>query len=454
MKKKEKMIFRCQSCGHQTLQWMGKCPGCSDWDTLVAEKIENSPAAGAKFSRPRSAPVPMDAITFDEEPRMSTQIAEFDRVLGGGIVAGTLILIGGDPGIGKSTLMLQVLSRIAEQGKKALYVSGEESIRQLKMRGMRLSSGASTMLVAAETDLDTIISMAESEKPHVMVVDSIQTVYNPEMASTPGSVNQIREASIRLMNMAKQSGIPLFLVGHVTKVGAIAGPRIMEHMVDTVLYFEGDRSHVFRILRAVKNRFGSTNEIGVFEMKEKGLQEVPNPSAVFLEERSVNAPGSVVTASMEGTRPILIEIQGLASSSGFGNPRRTVLGLDPNRVALIAAVMEKRLGINLSGLDIFMNVTGGVKVVEPAVDLGVAVALASSFLDIPVPEGTTVIGEIGLTGEIRAAGHVEARIKEAAKMGFARCIVPANSLKQLPAMKDIIIEGTTSLKHVMETLFP
>ncbi|MBF0234410.1 MAG: DNA repair protein RadA [Desulfamplus sp.] len=462
MKKKDRVIFRCQSCDHQTHQWMGKCPGCGDWDTLIAEKPVESSAPGARFSRSRTTPVAMSEIEFDQDPRLLTGIREFDRVLGGGIVAGTLVLIGGDPGIGKSTLMLQVLSRVADSGKKALYVSGEESIRQLKMRGKRLSSSAASLLVAAETDLDAILNMAQEEKPHVMVVDSIQTVYNPEITSTPGSVTQIREASIRLMNMAKQSGIPMFLVGHVTKVGAIAGPRIMEHMVDTVLYFEGDRSHVFRILRAVKNRFGSTNEIGVFEMKEKGLEEVPNPSAVFLAERSVNAPGSVVTASMEGTRPILIEIQGLASSSGFGNPRRTVLGLDPNRVALIAAVMEKRLGINLSGLDIFMNVAGGVKVVEPAADLGVAVALASSFLDMPVPEGTTVIGEIGLTGEIRAVSHGESRIKEALKMGFTRCIVPENTKKQLPDIQAVEIEGqkiaitiagVTSLKQVMEILF-
>lgn len=463
---------------------MGKCPECGEWDTLIAEKPTDTSAPGARFSRARTAPVPMSEIECDQEPRVLTGIGEFDRVLGGGIVAGTLVLIGGDPGIGKSTLMLQVLSRVADSGKKALYVSGEESIRQLKMRGKRLASSGtsqgllpssnplpssgqsssipSSLLVAAETDLDAILAMADAEKPDVMVIDSIQTVYNPESASTPGSVTQIREASIRLMNMAKQSGIPLFLVGHVTKVGSIAGPRIMEHMVDTVLYFEGDRSHVFRILRAVKNRFGSTNEIGVFEMKEKGLEEVPNPSAVFLAERSINAPGSVVTASMEGTRPILIEIQGLASSSGFGNARRTVLGLDPNRVALIAAVMEKRLGINLSGLDIFMNVAGGVKVVEPAADLGVAVALASSFLDMPVPEGTTVIGEIGLTGEIRAVSHGEARVKEALKMGFTRCVVPENTKKLLPDIQSIEIQGhkiaitiigVTSLKQVMEILF-
>lgn len=453
MKKKERLIFRCQSCGHETHQWMGKCPGCGEWDTLSGEKPKDDTTPGARFSRTRTAAVPMGAIEFDEDPRIETGIQEFDRVLGGGIVPGTLVLIGGDPGVGKSTLMLQALSRLAESGKKTLYVSGEESIRQIKMRGNRLSSGATSMLVAAETDLDSIISMAESEKPHAMVVDSIQTVYNPEIASTPGSVTQIREASIRLLNMAKQAGVPLFLVGHVTKIGAIAGPRIMEHMVDTVLYFEGDRSHVFRILRAVKNRFGSTNEIGVFEMKEKGLAQVPNPSEIFLAERSVNAPGSVVTASMEGTRPILIEVQGLASSSGLGNPRRTVLGLDPNRVALIAAVMEKRLGINLSGLDIFMNVAGGVKVVEPAADLAIGVALASSFLDMAVPEGVTVIGEIGLTGEIRAAGHVEARVKEAAKMGFTRCLLPQNNIKQLPDIPGLAIQGVTSLKQVVELLF-
>ncbi|MCP4114443.1 MAG: DNA repair protein RadA [Desulfobacteraceae bacterium] len=453
MKKKEKSIFRCQTCGYQCPQWMGKCPDCGGWDTLVSERRTTSPGAAGAGGYSFTRPVPMDSIQFEEEPRTHTGIKEFDRVLGGGIVPGTLVLIGGDPGIGKSTLMLQVLANLSAGGKRTLYVSGEESIRQLKMRGKRLAAEPDSMLVAAETDLDAILAMAEQEKPDAMVVDSIQTVYNPDIASTPGSVTQIREASMRLMSMAKNTGIPLFLVGHVTKVGAIAGPRIMEHMVDTVLYFEGDRSHVFRILRAVKNRFGSTNEIGVFAMKEKGLEEVPNPSAVFLSERPVNTPGSVVTASMEGTRPILVEIQGLASSSGFGTPRRTVLGLDHNRVALIAAVMEKRLGMNLSGLDIFMNVAGGVKVTEPAADLGIAIALASSFLDRPVPEGTTVLGEVGLTGEIRAVSHGEQRIKEAVKMGFTRCLVPENSLKQVPETKGIQIQGVSSLKQIMALVF-
>ncbi|MFH1156093.1 MAG: DNA repair protein RadA [Pseudomonadota bacterium] len=452
MGKKDKTVFKCQACGHTSPQWMGRCPECGTWDTFVAETLVAT-GQGSRLPRAGARPVPISSVVFEEDPRTLTGIHEFDRVLGGGIVSGSLILIGGDPGIGKSTLMLQALSTLATAGKKALYITGEESLKQIRMRAMRLGAESTPMLVASETDLDTILAMLDAEHPDVVVIDSIQTVYHPDSSSTPGSVSQIQGACIRLMNVAKQTGIPMFLVGHVTKVGAIAGPRIMEHMVDTVLYFEGDRSHVFRILRAVKNRFGSTNEIGVFEMKEKGLAQVPNPSAVFLSERSVNAPGSVVTASMEGTRPILVEIQGLASSSGYGTPRRTVLGLDNNRVALIAAVMEKRLGINLSGLDIFMNVAGGVKVQEPAVDLGIAVALASSFLDRPVPEGTTVIGEIGLTGEIRAVSHAEARIKEAAKMGFTRCLVPHNSLKQVPGIKGIRTEGIASLKEVMTRLF-
>ena len=452
MTKKEKLIFKCSACGYQTLQWMGKCPECGEWDSFTAKKRDEKSRVKNVLSQPGNKPVPIHSIELLKEPRICTGIEEFDRVLGGGIVEASLILIGGDPGIGKSTLMLQALSTLAISGRKALYISGEESIRQIKMRGKRLGAESSSMLVASETDLDSVCAMIESEKPDVVVVDSIQTVYNPEIGSTPGSLTQIREASIRLMNIAKKTGIPLFLVGHVTKGGAIAGPRIMEHMVDTVLYFEGDRNHIFRILRAVKNRFGSTNEIGVFEMKEKGLEQVHNPSALFLSERSINAPGSVVIASMEGTRPILLEIQGLASNSGPGTPRRTVLGLDPNRVALIAAVMEKRLGINLAQTDIFMNVAGGVKVAEPAADLGIAVALVSSFLDRIVPEGIIVFGEIGLTGEIRATSHADLRIKEAEKMGFSRCIIPNNSLKQANNIKKIKINGIGSLKEIMGLL--
>lgn len=431
---------------------MGKCPDCGAWDTLVEERI-SSGVLKKKKSSFLAKPVLIDSVEVHETDRIKTGIAEFDRVLGGGIVDGSLILIGGDPGIGKSTLMLQVLSHLSKAGKKCLYVSGEESVRQLSMRGKRLDSKGSSLFVVSETDLDSILAMVKLSPYDALVIDSIQTIFHPDVSSTPGSVTQIREAAMQFMKLAKTTGLPVFLVGHVTKVGAIAGPRIMEHMVDTVLYFEGDKSHVFRILRAVKNRFGSTNEIGVFEMNERGLTQVPNPSAVFLAERSAVAPGSVVTSCMEGTRPILIEIQGLVSSSSFGTPRRTILGLDNHRVALIVAVMEKRLGMNLSGLDIFMNVTGGVKIVEPAADLAIAAALASSFLDKPIDKKTTLIGEIGLTGEIRGVGHIQARIKEAAKMGFTHCLVPSSTIKQLSKIKEVTIESVSFLKSAMEVLF-
>lgn len=452
MKKKDKFTFRCQSCGGQAPKWMGKCPDCGAWDTLVEEQI-SSGVLKKKKSSFLPEPVLIDSVVAQESDRIKTGIAEFDRVLGGGIVEGSLILIGGDPGIGKSTLMLQVLSSLSGSGKKCLYVSGEESVRQISMRGKRLDSKGPSMFVVSETDLDSILAIVGQTQYDALVIDSIQTVFHPDVSSTPGSVTQIREAAMQFMKLSKTTGLPIFLVGHVTKVGAIAGPRIMEHMVDTVLYFEGDKSHVFRILRAVKNRFGSTNEIGVFEMNEKGLTQVPNPSAVFLAERPAIAPGSVVTSCMEGTRPILVEIQGLVSSSGLGTPRRTILGLDNHRVALIVAVMEKRLGMNLSGLDIFMNVTGGVKIVEPSADLAIAAALASSFLDRPVDNKTTVIGEIGLTGEIRAVSHVQARVKEAAKMGFTNCLVPASTIKQLSRIKGMTIESVSFLKDAMEVLF-
>ena len=431
---------------------MGKCPDCGAWDTLVEERI----TSGALQKRKSSflpEPVLINSVAVKDTGKIKTGITEFDRVLGGGIVDGSLVLIGGDPGIGKSTLMLQVLSQLSGTGKKCLYVSGEESVQQISMRGKRLDPHGASMFVVSETDIDSILAMVAQSKYDALVIDSIQTMFHPDVASTPGSVTQIREAAMQFMKLAKTTGIPIFLVGHVTKVGAIAGPRIMEHMVDTVLYFEGDKSHVFRILRAVKNRFGPTNEIGVFEMNEKGLTQVPNPSAVFLSERSAVAPGSVVTSCMEGSRPILVEIQGLVSSCGPGTPRRTVLGLDHHRVALIVAVMEKRLGMNLSGLDIFMNVTGGVKIVEPAVDLAIAAALASSFLDKPVEKKTILVGEIGLTGEIRAVGHVQARIKEAAKMGFTTCLVPGSTIKQLSKIKGMTIESVSFLKSAMEVLF-
>jgi len=450
--KQDKFIFKCQSCGNSAPKWMGRCPDCGAWDSLVEERM----ILGGKKRRGASLipePVRIDSVEVKSDSRVKTGMAEFDRVLGGGIVDGSLTLIGGDPGIGKSTLMLQVLSSLACTGKKCLYVSGEESVLQLSMRGKRLESLGASLFVVSETDLNAILAMVEHARYDALVIDSIQTVFHPDVASTPGSVTQIREASMQFMKLAKSTGIPVFLVGHVTKVGAIAGPRIMEHMVDTVLYFEGDKSHVFRILRAVKNRFGSTNEIGVFEMNEAGLAQVPNPSAVFLAERAAVSPGSVVTACMEGTRPILVEIQGLVSSSGLGTPRRTILGLDNHRVALIMAVMEKRLGMNLSGLDVFMNVAGGVKIVEPGADLAIASALASSFLDKAMDQKTIFIGEIGLTGEIRSVGHVQARIKEAAKMGFNRCLVPSGAIKQLSKIKGMTIESVSFLKDAMGVSF-
>ncbi|MFC1798347.1 DNA repair protein RadA [Thermodesulfobacteriota bacterium] len=455
MKKSAKTIFSCQSCGHQSPKWMGKCPDCGQWDTMVEETQSSVPFKGTLPGVPASVsePVPIDAVEYQSQSRLSTGINEFDRVLGGGLVPGTLVLIGGDPGIGKSTLMLQVLYGLTGSKHKVLYVSGEESVQQMGLRSRRLSTVASDLLVVSEIDLASILSMVGETKPQVLVIDSIQTMFSDELTSAPGSVSQVRESAMKLMLMAKKTGIPTFLVGHVTKDGAIAGPRLLEHMVDTVLYFEGDRNHVFRILRAVKNRFGSTNEIGVFEMKEKGLEEVPNPSAVFLSERTINAPGSVVTTSMEGTRPILVELQALVSSTSLGTPRRTILGLDQNRVALLVAVMEKKLGLHLMGHDIFMNVAGGVKVGEPAVDMGIVSAVASSFLDKSIQEGTVSMGEVGLTGEVRPIGQIEIRVGECKKMGFTRCLVPHSNLKRMSSENDIELVGIKTVTEAVEALF-
>ncbi len=408
---------------------------------------------GRVLTKQHASPVAIDSIDLDYENRLLTDIQEFDRVLGGGLVPGTLVLIGGDPGIGKSTLMLQVLYGLANQGHKVLYISGEESNRQIRLRSQRLDTISSELLVVSEVEIESILAMIQSVQPRVLVIDSIQTMYSAELTSAPGSVSQVRESTVRLMLMAKKTGIPTLLVGHVTKDGAIAGPKLLEHMVDTVLYFEGDRNHIFRILRAVKNRFGSTNEIGVFEMKDQGLDEVANPSAVFLSERPANASGSAVTASMEGTRPILVELQALTSSTSFGTPRRTILGLDSNRVALLAAVMEKQLGMHLMGYDIFMNVAGGVKVIEPAVDMAIVSAIASSFLDKPISDGTVVIGEVGLTGEVRAIGQVDTRVAEAKKMGFKRCLVPDSNLKRIADIDGIKVTGIKTVSAAVDALF-
>ncbi len=455
MKKNTKTIYACQSCGYQAPKWLGKCPDCGQWQTFV-EEYQNSKTPGSSIEGLLSAqrePVRIDEIEFDSEERILTGIGEFDRVLGGGLVPGTMVLLGGDPGIGKSTLMLQALCSLAGKGLKVLYVSGEESIKQIKIRSRRLSAESPGLLVVSEIDIEAILSMAGTVKPDVLVIDSIQTMFCPDLSSAPGSVSQVRESAMKLMLLAKKTNLPTFLVGHVTKDGAIAGPRLLEHMVDTVLYFEGDRNHVFRILRSVKNRFGSTNEIGVFEMKEKGLDEVSNPSAAFLSERPLSSPGSIVTASMEGTRPILVELQALAGSTNFGTPRRTILGLDHNRVALLVAVMEKKLGMHLMGYDIFMNVAGGVKVDEPAVDMGIIAAVASSFLDRPVSEGSVVLGEVGLTGEVRAISHAETRVMEIKKMGFKRCLLPESNLKRMAVIDNIELAGIKNISEAMELLF-
>ncbi len=456
MKKNIKSIFVCQACGFQTPKWMGKCPDCGEWHTLVEEVQQKGPfqpGGSAGIASFDNEPIPIDSVKIADVSRISTRIEEFDRVLGGGLVPGSMVLIGGDPGIGKSTLMLQVIFGLADQGLDVFYVSGEESIAQLSMRSKRLSTVSPHIWVVSEINMDAILTMMETKKPDLIVIDSIQTMFNSDLSSAPGSVSQVRESTMRLMLMAKKTSIPVFLVGHVTKEGAIAGPRLLEHMVDTVLYFEGDRNHVYRILRAVKNRYGSTNEIGVFEMKEKGLEEVVNPSAVFLSERPTATPGSVVTASIEGTRPILIELQSLVTSSHLATPRRTVLGLDYNRVSLLVAVMEKKLHMQLMGHDIFMNVAGGVKVDEPAADMGIISAVASSFLNTPIADTTVVIGEVGLTGEVRAIGHIETRVVESRKMGFTRCLIPKSNLKRMGDVGEIDIVGVKTVEEAIEVIF-
>ncbi|MDI9570369.1 MAG: DNA repair protein RadA [Pseudomonadota bacterium] len=426
--KKPRTAFFCRNCGYDSPKWLGKCPGCGEWNAFVEEEWgEAAGGAGAPGRMSLSfseTPQPIADIAADEGERLRTGMAEMDRVLGGGIVPGSAILVGGDPGIGKSTLLLQLLQNLAVRGMKVLYITGEESARQIKLRGKRVGAEAVNLLVLVEIDLDSMLRQIEATRPQAVVVDSIQTVCSAALGSAPGSVGQVRESSERLIIQAKKTGIPVFLVGHVTKDGAIAGPKVLEHMVDTVLYFEGDGGHAYRIVRGIKNRFGATNEIGVFEMRGDGLREVANPSAFFLAERPQQAAGSVVVPSLEGTRPILIEIQSLVIATNFGMPRRTVIGVDANRVSLLAAVLDKVCGLHLSNHDIFINVAGGVKVSEPAIDLGIVSSLASSFLDRVVAPGTVVCGEVGLAGEIRGISRADIRAREAARLGFTRCLLP------------------------------
>lgn len=446
---KSKPLFTCQKCGYQSAKWLGKCPDCNAWNTLVEEipvKGGHVPGGGAV------SPVSILSVAGRDDPRISCGISEFDRVLGGGLVEGSLVLIGGDPGIGKSTILLQVMNNLARTHGSVLYVSGEESAQQIRLRGSRMGVGEKDLFLLAETSLEAIVKHVQNMKPRVLVVDSIQTVFTAALESAPGSVSQVRETAGRLMVLAKSTGLPVFVVGHVTKDGSIAGPRVLEHMVDTVLYFEGDATHSFRILRAVKNRFGSTNEIGIFEMKEEGLTEVKNPSELFLTERPEGVSGSVVVAALEGSRPLLVELQALVTGSPFGVPRRTTTGVDHNRLALLVAVLEKKVGLNMAGQDIFINVAGGVKLNEPAIDLGIAAAVASSHLDKTIDQQTLVLGEVGLAGEVRAIVHPELRMKEAAKLGFRRFIIPAGNLKHLKG-SDTEIVGVRSVEEALENLF-
>ena len=452
---KVKTQFVCQSCGYRSPKWLGKCPECATWNSLVEEQVVEMPETkrqgwGLSADYP---PKPITEIEAEERGRLKTRIKEFDRVLGGGIVAGSIILIGGDPGIGKSTLLLQVSDRLSREELKVLYVSGEESPRQTKIRGERLGIHAANLLVLSETSLDKILNELQKLKPSVLVIDSIQAIFTSELQSAPGSISQVRESSARLMQLAKGTGIPIFLIGHVTKEGSIAGPRVVEHMVDTVLYFEGGASHPYRILRAVKNRFGPTNEIGVFEMKESGLEEVLSPSEIFLSERPENVSGSVVVPSMEGTRPILVEIQALVTSSSLAIPRRTAIGVDYNRLALLVAVLEKKIGLKLYNQDIFLNVAGGIKVDEPAMDLGITISVASSFLDKPVHPKIVVFGEVGLTGEVRGISQAEVRVREAVRLGFEQCVLPKTNRERMKKGDSIQLRGVDSLREVIKLLF-
>ncbi|HXW68493.1 MAG TPA: DNA repair protein RadA [Dissulfurispiraceae bacterium] len=456
---KIKTIFQCQSCGYASPKWLGKCPDCGAWNSFSEERQSpralKSPGAFGGVAEAQ----PLTAITGGRERRNSIGIQELDRVLGGGLVDGAIVLIGGDPGIGKSTLILQALAKIASQPelktqnqkfKTVLYVSGEESPEQIKLRAERLSIDADTIILLPETLVENIIAAAGKLNPAVMVIDSIQTIFTEDLTSAPGSVGQIRESAAKLMLYAKKSGIPVFLIGHVTKEGAIAGPRVLEHLVDTVLYFEGDRGHPYRILRTVKNRFGSTNEIGVFEMTDSGLSEINNPSELFLSERPLNVSGSTVIASMEGTRPLLVEIQALVAPTTFGMPRRTSMGVDYNRVNILVAVLEKKAGLNLGGMDIFINIVGGLKVIEPASDLGIIAAIASSFREIPIDSKTFLFGEVGLSGEVRAVAQGETRLKEASKIGFKKAIIPKGNVERLKTGLGLTIIGVKNVEEAME----
>jgi len=443
---KEKKRFICQQCGAVLPKWMGKCPECNSWNSIVEEMIV-SPAGSTH--RTYKQPVSLNDIVYSEEERILTSIGELDRVLGGGIVPGSLILVGGDPGIGKSTLMLQICGNLSKN-RKVLYISGEESEKQIKLRADRLGINNDAMYVMAENNMDEIEAVISEIKPDIAIIDSIQTVYFPQISSGPGSVSQIREATVKCLRLAKETGSAIFIVGHVTKEGSLAGPKLLEHMVDCVLYFEGERYYSYRLLRAVKNRFGSTNEIGIFEMRDKGLAEVDSPSKYLLSGKPNGTPGSAVVCILEGTRPLLVEVQALVSKSGFTLPRRQTSGIDYNRAVLLTAVLEKKLGFILAQQDIFVNVAGGIKINEPGADLAIVLAIASSFKNRPVAENTVIIGEVGLAGEVRAVNHMEKRIKEAAKLGFSRAIIPSENAAEISNIAEIKVDGVKNIREAVE----
>lgn len=454
-KAKRTTKFVCQACGYESPKWMGKCPNCNEWNQMV-EALEPSKKSRSAFNHTGEVAkaTPITQIASEEEARVETRMPELNRVLGGGVVPGSMVLVGGDPGIGKSTLLLQVSAQLTLTNKKVLYISGEESIKQTKLRAERLQVSGDNLYVYAETNLEAVQETIDFVKPDFVVIDSIQTVYHPDVTSAAGSVSQVRECTAALMRIAKMQNIAIFIVGHVTKEGAIAGPRLLEHMVDTVLYFEGERHHAYRILRAVKNRFGSTNEIGIFEMRDVGLVEVANPSEVFLEERLEGASGSTVVASMEGTRPVLVEIQALVSPTMFGNAKRMATGIDYNKVSLIMAVLEKRVGLMLQNQDAYLKAAGGVKLDEPAVDLAIAVSVASSYRDKPTKSTDCFIGELGLTGEIRRVARIEQRVQEAAKLGFKRIFIPKNNEGAWKIPKDVQVVGVETIGEALKKALP
>ena len=448
---KAKTVFVCNECGYESAKWMGKCPACNSWNTFVEEKISTKVENGKKEKKVQEAPKPLNSYVGQDAQRISTGYAELDRVLGGGLVKGSLVLVGGEPGIGKSTLILQICDKIKGEGK-VLYVSGEESAEQIKLRADRLNIHNDDILFLGETDIDVIDENIKELDPKLVIIDSMQTMYSEEISSAPGSVSQVREITARIMKICKSRKITTIIIGHVTKDGNIAGPRVLEHMVDTVLYIEGERYFSYRMIRGVKNRFGSTNEVGMFEMQEKGMVEITNPSSILISERDDNPSGSVIVATVEGTRPLMVELQALVTQSVFGFPRRTANGIDFNRLTLLVAVMEKKAGLMLGNQDVYLNVVGGLKLNEPALDLGIILATASSFKNISIPKGVVALGEVGLTGEVRTINMMEKRLKEAERLGFKKCIIPENNKKLLKESYKLDIIGVKNINEAMKTV--